>query len=189
MVEHSALTRITRVRFSPLLPKGFIMKLIQLKNKDKKIWRNKLLKKQKGICLLTGKEIEEGKATLDHKHKMFADEEIGHNGAGLIRGVLDFRANSFEGKVFNNYRRLGLHKIVGLPTLLRNLADYLERKCLPLIHPSEAPPPKYIKKSCYNKLVKVAKKQKIPVFHKKQKLTKKLQFLFRKYHVKIEYYK
>lgn len=165
-------------------------KYTQLKRNDIKPLRDKLLKEQKGICPLTGKKIKEGEATLDHKHKLFADNEIGVNGAGLIRGVLNFQANSFEGKVFNIYRRMGLHKIIDLPTLLRNLANYLERDCLPFIHPTEKPTPKFITKMCHNKLTKaVAGKQKVPLFRKKQKLTKKLFNLFRKYHIKIEYYK
>lgn len=165
-------------------------KLVQLTINDIKPLRDELLKGQNGICPLTHQKIEEGNETLDHKHKMWKDEEIGYKGVGLIRGVLDFRANAFEGKVFNIYRRLGLHKLVLLPDLLRNLADYLQKDCFPFIHPSEAPRPKLFKKSSYNKLVKVVNgRQKLPVYPKSRKLTKPLKILFEKYSVDVEYYK
>ena len=160
--------------------------MIKLKNKEIKIYRDKILEEQGGICPLTGKKIVEGKAVLDHQHSL-KNEELGKQGAGCIRGVLDFRANSFEGKILYWFKRLGVSKFISLPLFLRNLAEYLEKDTYPLIHPSEIKPKK-LTKVCYNKLVKVAGDQ-IPPYPKSKKLTKKLNELFIEHDVKITYYK
>ena len=60
---------------------------------------------------------------MDHKHRL-KSEKIGKDGKGLLRGVLDFRANSFEGRVLKLYKRSGLLGLIDLPGLLRNTADY-----------------------------------------------------------------
>jgi hypothetical protein len=82
----------------------------------------------KGICPLLGKRFAIDKMVADHQHKLKAEpcttwEE---GGKGLIRGTIEFRANALEGKIVNNWSRLGLAKDYDLPTYLRNLADYLE---------------------------------------------------------------
>lgn len=159
--------------------------LTQLKQKDIKIYRERILEEQNGICLLTGAIIPEGKAVLDHQHAR-KTETLGVNGAGLIRGVLHSQANAWEGKVLYWFKRLGLAKIAVLPILLRNLATYLEREPYPLIHPSEAPKPKKLSKVCYNKLKKVNKKISYP---KTGKLTEKLKKEFRKHNIEITYLK
>ncbi len=110
--------------------------LVELKSKDLKNFRTELLKSQKGKCLITKKKIKPNHVTLDHKHSL-KDGIVGEDGAGLIRGVLDFRANSFEGRVLKLYKRSGLFRVLPLPLLLRNLADYLERDYLPVVHPKE----------------------------------------------------
>lgn len=160
-------------------------KLTQLKHKEIKEYREKILKEQKGICPLTWTKIPEGKAALDHQHRL-KSEELGKNGAGLIRGVLHLQANALEGKILYWYKRLGLTKMIDLPTFLRNLADYLEKKPYPIIHPTEAKLKK-LSKVCYNKLDKICK-EKIS-FPKSGKLTKKLKKLFKKYGVEITYRK
>lgn len=162
------------------------MKLTQLKQKDIKIYRKKILKEQNGMCPLTGNAIPEDKAVLDHQHTT-KTETLGVNGAGLIRGVLHSQANAWEGKILYWFKRMGLAKIVDLPTLLRNLAAYLEREPYPLIHPNEAPKPKKLSKICYNKLMKVTDK-KIP-YPKSGKLTKKLRYEFEKWDIDITYKK
>ena len=57
------------------------------------------------------------KPALDHDHA-----------TGRIRGVLDIRTNSWEGKVKNSFSRAG---VAGLGAdyvrSLRNLADYMEK--------------------------------------------------------------
>lgn len=164
---------------------GSNMDLKQLKYKEIKKYRDKILVEQNGVCPLTGIKIPEGKAVLDHLHAGRKDE-VGENGAGLVRGVLDCRANSFEGKILYWYKRLGISKLIDLPTFLNNLALYLEKEKYPLIHPTEAPKPKKLSKVCYNNLVKISN-QKIPPYPTSKKLTKKLEKLFNKYGIEIIY--
>lgn len=107
-----------------------------------------------------------------------------------------------EGKITNNWKRYfgsdeSKHPIK-LSDYLRNLADYLDNGAyvetydndnVYYVHPTEVPKPKMIKKSCYNKLAKVCSiKDKLPIFKDKMKLTKKLESLFKKYNIEIEYY-
>lgn len=77
-----------------------------------------------------------------------------------------------------------------LPTILRSCADYLERKHLPYIHPSEKPKAKKLKKSSYNKLLKAYDgKAKFPDYPTSGKLTIKLEKLFADYSMNPEFYK
>lgn len=155
---------------------------IQLKQKDIKPLREKLLKEQNYICPICKEEITLSESTLDHQHRLFKDEEIGNNGAGLCRGVICFRCNAWEGKIFNAHRRLGLHKKeLDQASLMRNLAEYLEQENYPYIHPSEAEKPKKLGKRIYNKLKKVYS-EKYPnrkelEYPKSGKITKEIQKL------------
>lgn len=130
------------------------MEFNQLKNNELKEFREALTLKQNNICPILNAEMEPGTQVLDHQHKT-KKEVMGVNGAGLIRGVLDFRANAWEGKVNNSFIRCGLHKVMDLPTALRNLADYLEQENLPYIHPNEAPKVKKLMKRPFNKIKKL----------------------------------
>lgn len=86
-----------------------------------------------------------------------------------------------------------------LPTVLRSVADYLERAQLPYIHPSEAPKKQILTKTSYNKLKKAyTGKAKFPVYRtiKKGKtiknvqgLTKPLEKLFIEYGIEPTFYK
>jgi hypothetical protein len=94
------------------------------------------------------------------------------------------QANSFEGKVAKIYKRYGLHKMIPLPELLRNLADYIENPpCPPMyIHPSERMPVKKLGKRDYNQIIKFYKhkypnRRYIPNYPKSGKLTKELQLI------------
>jgi len=166
--------------------------LVQLKQSELAEWRKKKHEEQNGICPVLGIPVPLEQCAADHKHRTKA-EKIGENGSSLLRGVLHLQCNSFEGKITNAFRRLGLHKF-GIPiwTILRNLADYLEFSRTNLIHPSEKEKPKKILKSCYNSLVKIIKlknkKEKIPPYPKSGRLTIKLEELFLKYSVPIKYY-
>jgi len=162
------------------------MDVIQLKSKDVKPLREKLYKEQNGICPVLKTELNPDDAVLDHQHKLFKDQELITDGNGLVRGVLSRTANSFEGKVFNAYRRLGLHKEeCTLPEILRNLADYLEQDNLPYIHPTEKPKSKKLKKSSYNKLVKLSPR-KLPKYT--GNFTKTLEKEFTKLSLIPEFY-
>ena len=60
----------------------------QLTHREIKEWREKLLKKQKGVCPLCGELIATGEAALDHCY------DTGH-----IRAVLHTSCNGAEGQV------------------------------------------------------------------------------------------
>lgn len=87
----------------------------RLKNaEDIKEYRNELLKEQ-SIDPVLGIEITD--PVLDHQH--FPPFRC--------RGVLQREVNSFEGKVFNAYRRYIKHlSSTSLPDILRALAFYLD---------------------------------------------------------------
>lgn len=154
----------------------------QLNHRTLKELREKLIDECNEICPILGKQIPRSKFVLDHQHKT-SKEEVGSNGgAGLCRGVIDFRCNAIEGKITNNFKRLGLNKEIELPRLLRNLADYLERPNLPYIHPTEKPKQPKLMKSSYNNLVKklqaINYDKPVPSYPKSQKMSKKLQKLY-----------
>jgi len=148
--------------------------------------RLELYKEQKGICPICDKKIKAEKAVLDHQHKLLKSDELGIDGVGQIRGVLCFQCNSWEGKIFNSFRRYGLHKKgIPIPVLLRNLSAYLELENLPLIHPTEIKK-KIVSKSNYNTLKKMYSTvylKKFPAYPKSKKLTKALKALFEEFNV------
>ncbi len=159
--------------------------IIQLKSADVKNLRDKWHKEQNEICPILGIKVSADKMSLDHLHKL-KSEEAGIDGKGCCRGTIEFRANAIEGKISNAYKRLGLDKLIELPSLLRNLADYLEHNHLDdeiiYIHPTEKVPEKKLSKKNYNKLAKLYKtsgaKAKFPAFPSSGKLTKPLEKLF-----------
>ena len=129
--------------------------LLQIDQNDLADFRIKWHKKQKGICPILKQEIPYNKIAVDHKHKRKKDP-IGVNGGGLIRGVVQIQANALEGKIINNFKRLGLEKFITLPEFLRNLADYLDHPPIPqiYIHPNEKEKILKIKKNWFNKINK-----------------------------------
>lgn len=159
-------------------------KLVQLKYKDITVLREQLLAKQCGKCAICGWKVE--RPVLDHHHK----KRI--NGTGQIRGVVCAKCNTLLGKVENNCPRFGIADFQ-LPSILRGMANYLERPHLPFIHPSEAPKKKQLKKTSYNKLVRVLKaggyRYKIPEYPKSKCLTLKLEELFTLTSIKPQFYK
>lgn len=168
--------------------------LKQLKGKDLPSLRKRWWLENDKKCPILGVEIDLADTTLDHQHKLkgeLADE----TGKGICRGVLSRIGNSWEGKITNNFKRLGLYKHIDIVTALRNLADYLEHNHIEdeikYIHPSEAPRRLKIKKSCYNKLIKAVSaddtfKKAVPKYT--GNVTKPLVALFEKYQIEIEYY-
>lgn len=80
--------------------------------------RATLLKEQNGKDLLTGLPLVPKDAVLDHDHD-----------SQYVRGVLHRQANVVLGKIENMYTRyLAWWYNDTLPTFLRKVADYLERK-------------------------------------------------------------
>lgn len=173
---------------------------IEMKQKDILPLKEKIWLRNNKRCPLLQIEIDLAKGTLDHIHKL-KNEEYSEQ-KGTIRNCIEFRANAMEGKITNNWKRYfgsdeSKHPIK-LSDYLRNLADYLDNGAYVetyenddayFVHPTEVPKPKYIKKSCYNKLAKIYDmKAKLPEFKDKMKLSQKLESLFKKYNIEIEYY-
>ena len=160
------------------------MKPTQLKHKDIPEVRSNILVQQGGVCLVCG--VEPQRPCLDHSHVKRV------KGTGLIRGVLCSSCNVFIAKSENNCMRYGFAQSE-LPDILRAMANYLEKDHYPLIHPSEAPKPKKLKKQSYNKLVKEMKRndysKKIPEYPKSRKLTVGLKKLYILFDMEPEYYK
>lgn len=159
-------------------------KFRQLKAKDIKPLRKHILRKQKGICLICKKKVN--RPCLDHHHK----KRI--KGTGLIRGVLCSSCNVFIAKSENNSVRYGFSN-KELPNILRNTADYLEKKQYPYLHPSEREKPLKLGKSSFNKLKKLhdAKytKRKPLEFPKSEKMTAPLQKLFKEFDIEPNFRK
>lgn len=167
--------------------------IIQLKSSDLKPLKEKWHDEQKSICPILKKQITLDRTVIDHLHKL-KSEEPGIDGKGCCRGAIEFRANALEGKITNNFKRLGLDKEIDLPSFLRNLADYLENNHLQddvlYIHPQEVKKEAKLKKSSYNKLKNIYNlKAKFPEYPKTCKLTKKISELFRFYNLDPEFYK
>ena len=164
--------------------------LKQVKQKDLRDLRRKWHDEQNGICPILKVPIPFEQTVVDHQHKLKA-ELADETGKGLCRGAIDRFANALEGKITNNFKRLGLNKYIELPEFLRNLADYLETNKIheeeQFIHPREAPARPKLKKSNYNKLVKVVSgKQKVPKYT--GNASKGILKLYENYSVRPEYY-
>lgn len=180
------------------------MKLTQLKTKDIKYLREKWYNEQEGVCPILGQPFELSCSVLDHQHKL-KDELPDLSGKGICRGILHRSANSFEGKVLNSFKRLGLNKFIELPELLRNLAMYLENNKITdeseikYIHPTEEPKKQKLTKSSYNKLHKVLKQQNTVLENNNKKpkniikystnYNKTLEKLFIKHNIEPGFYK
>ncbi len=158
--------------------------MIQLKQKDVKPLRSKLLKDQNNLCLICKNHINDG--CLDHHHK----KRI--KGSGLIRGVLCSQCNVYLGKIENNAPRYGITN-TDLSDRLRSIANYLDMDDLPFIHPSERKKDPILSKRCFNKLKKAYSSDKPNnkqlVYPKSKKLTKNLKQLFIRYGIPIEFNK
>ena len=91
----------------------------RLKQNEIKVYREKLLEEQQGICPICGTEISKDNAVLDHCHS-----------SGLIRGTLHRGCNALLGKLENNYRRVGISfdMLAGIsPSVGRYLSgDYVQ---------------------------------------------------------------
>lgn len=156
----------------------------QLKSNEIGFIREQILKKQKGICPICKNQITD--PCLDHHHK----KRI--KGTGLVRGVLCRNCNSFLGKAENNARRCGIQN-KDLPFILRNMADFLEKKSYPYIHPSEKLKEKKLSKQNFNKLKKIVKlnypNRKPIEYPKSGKLTKKIKSYYEEFEIEPKFLK
>lgn len=141
--------------------------------------------KQNKCCPILKQKIKYEDAVFDHKHRTKA-ETIGESGKGLLRGVIDRRANVIEGKIARLYKRYGLTNVIELPELLRNIANYIENPPMEpeYIHPNERIPVKKLGKREYNKICKYyfqmySKRKKLPEFPKSGKMTKEFEELLK----------
>jgi len=183
-------------------------KLIQMTNKDIKKLKEQILKENNYICPVSKLKVTIDDVALDHIHPDYAKRyyDIGNREQGLVRGVLEHRVNSFEGKVTNSFYRMGLHNLgLKLPEVLRNLADYIEAgaecayvseidgELCKFVHPSELPPTPVIQKESFRKLIKklqeIGYPNKLPEYKSKQSLTKQLQKLYDLAGMTPEFYK
>jgi len=155
----------------------------QLKQSEIKPLREALLKEQDGKCLICKREITDN-GSLDHQHKKKL------KGSGCIRAVLCRNCNAYLGKVENNSRRYCID-LSDLPSILRMIADYLERPHLNYIHPSEKPKKQTLSKRCFNILAKTYT-EKYPnrkplVYPKSGNLTKQLDKIFKELDIQAEF--
>lgn len=165
-------------------PECNVQDLKQLKSTEVKELREKILKNQGFKCAICGKTLSEDDTgiSLDHQHKLNKNQEIGIDGAGLIRGVLCRDCNTYEGKIWNNGTRYKQFKTVKERIeFLKQLIQYYEAGTYPFIHPTEKVPEKSISKRQYNKLKKVCPK--VPEYPKSTHLTKRLKELFDIYQI------
>ena len=157
--------------------------MYELKQSEIKELRDKLSEQQDNKCLICGDELDEG-CSLDHQHK----KRLG--GSGKIRGVLCRGCNIYLGKIENNCKRFGV-PLESLPSRLRDISVYLELPHLDYLHPSERQKKPILSKRCFNRLSKVYsldKPNNKPLEYPKNKhLTKKLEVLFQKYCILIEF--
>jgi len=169
------------------------MKLKYLTQEEFAKLRYKQWRKQNGICPILKQKIKYENAVFDHCHKNQA-EVLGEDGKGLLRGVLHFQVNSWEGKVVNSFKRYGLHKLgTPLSEALRNLAGYLDNPPMPpeYIHPSENPKTKKIGKRDFNKVIKYylrmyPRRRKLPIYPKNGKMNKEIKKLLEKVNEYLE---
>ena len=83
-------------------------------------WRKKNAPKK---CPLI--EYKTSNWVVDHNHT-----------SGLVRGVVSSEGNALLGRIENAFKRLSRGaKKASLPTILRNMASYLEQDDLQLLHP------------------------------------------------------
>lgn len=152
-----------------------------LKHSDVPDVRNQLLEQQGNLCLICQNQAKS--PCLDHSHTKR------NKGTGLVRGVLCRSCNVLVAKMENNCVRYSIEQ-EKLPQVLRNMAAYLEKPHLQLVHPSETPKPPKLKKISYNRLKKAYKGDAtLPEYPKSGKLTKKLERLFKLYEIEPEFYK
>jgi hypothetical protein len=91
-----------------------------IKQSDLKDWRNK---NSTNKCPITSADMED--CVVDHSHD-----------TGRVRGVLHRQSNVLLGKIENAWKRyVQKSSAVELPEALRNMADYLEKDDLDLLHP------------------------------------------------------
>lgn len=170
------------------------MKIVHLKSKDIKGLREKLLKQNDNKCPILGIEITPKEAVLDHIHKRKQTDQISPN-SGVIRNTIHNGANAFLGKIENGFKRYIPKDVIGLPELLRSIADYIEKGAYVeddtiFSHPSENAGGDMIKmqklplsKTRYEKLKALCKENKVKCPAYSKFITTKLDELLKRFGV------
>lgn len=135
--------------------------------KDIKTLRETILESQGNKCKICGVSLPHGSdvGALDHQH-LFKSEELGVNGAGLIRGVLCRDCNALEGKIWNSTHRYGKSvatdpvqsRIGWLESLVEYYKESINGSGEGILHPKERRIP-VLQKSEFNRLMKHYKEQ------------------------------
>ena len=156
----------------------------QLKNqKEANDLKLELLEKQGFSCPITGYRLTMGNAALDHCHE-----------TGQIRGPIFGGANRMLRE--SQWVRFGIRR-EDIPSVLRKMADYLERPQLEILHHTCRKREPYLQRLSFLQLEKEIKKSgKPPAWFRystrngkaAQKMNAKLQALFDKYGIVPRFY-
>jgi len=163
-----------------------MIKLKEISHAGLKVLRYNQWQVQEHICPILKQKISYEESVFDHCHKT-KKEKLGEDGKGLLRGVLHFQANSWEGKVTNAFKRYGLHKFdISLPQALRNLANYIEKPLMKpeWIHPNERPKAKKLGQRNFTRICKYyfqifPKRRKLPTYPKSGKTNERFEKLLK----------
>jgi hypothetical protein len=161
-----------------------------IRRKDLPALRVRLLRGQDHRCPICLRALGEnsGEACADHSHRKRL------RGSGLIRGVLCRTCNSFLAKSENNAVRYRI-PLSNLPTILRSMANYLERPHTKFLHPSERPRAPMLTRMSYIKLIRTHDRNlagrpgKVPPYPRRGGLTKALKRMYDLYGLTPRFYK
>jgi hypothetical protein len=167
--------------------------MYQMTQKDIKPIREKLHRKNKGLCPILKIPLLPKDSALDHAHQ---SSKVSDTVEGQIRSTIHKYANSLEGSMRSKYLRSGVAKYISFEHFLYNLWLYLMEYREPLLHPSHAPKPRKLMKKSYNNLKREIQKYnqytkkpiKIPFYPKSKRLTKRLKELYEEFGMFPEYY-
>ena len=157
-----------------------VKNLFYLTSSDLDDLKNKIINSENYVCPILKIKLDKENSAFDHKHITNKDKKknkLGEDGKGLLRGVIHFKANVFEGKVLKGFKRSGLEaEGFALPEILRNLADYIETPPIEQIyvHPKEKPKKKTLSETDYKRICKYyfemfPKKKTLPEYPKSDK--------------------
>lgn len=99
------------------------LKIVHLKLSDREKLIEVLKKRNNGKCPVL--KFKSDNMVIDHIHRHSKKVCVCADNGGFVRGLIDNGVNCLLGVIENNYSRY-VTKNISLPTLLRNLADYIE---------------------------------------------------------------
>lgn len=154
---------------------------IQLKPSELDTVRQELLKKQNNKCILCERDFAGDLiACVDHDHV-----------SGHVRAVLCTWCNANAGKIEQRANR-AKQNLTSMAWLM-NFYKYITADHTNYLHPSEIPKKPKVKKTSFNKMIKLFKekypKKKVPDYPKSGTLTKSLEKLFEEFNIEDVHYK